>query len=112
MQITRFDFQEFVDNNTDVGENEYDITCVNQGISSRSNRAKRNVNFHDTGNYEDVDKDLDSIELKILNLQGKNDSDTYLEWEKKVDRIFYYHNYSKQKKVKLMVIEFTEYALI
>jgi hypothetical protein len=68
VQITRFDFQEFVDNNTDVGENEYDIGCVNLGISSSSFRAKRNINFHDTGNYEDVDKDLDSIELKILNL--------------------------------------------
>jgi hypothetical protein len=62
-----------------MGENDFDIACVNQGINSRSNRARRNVNFHGTGNYEDVDRDLDSIELKILNLQGKNDPDTYLE---------------------------------
>jgi hypothetical protein len=37
------------------------------------------------GNYEDVDGDLDSIKLKILNSQGKNDPETYLKWEKKVD---------------------------
>ena len=35
-----------------------------------------------------------------------------MEWEKKVDWIFYCHNYSEQKKVKLVIIEFTEYALI
>ena len=67
MQNARFDFQEFVNRNIDVGENDYDITCVSQGISSRLNRAKRNVNFHGTRNYEDVDRDLDSIKLKIPN---------------------------------------------
>ena len=59
-----------------------------------------------------VDGDLDAIKLKIPSFQGKNDLETYLEWEKKVDWIFYCHNYSKAKKVKLVVIEFTDYALI
>jgi len=35
-----------------------------------------------------------------------------LEWEKKVDWIFECHNYSEAKKVKLVVIEFTDYTLI
>jgi hypothetical protein len=35
-----------------------------------------------------------------------------LEWEKKVGWIFDCHSYSEQKKVKLVIIEFTEYALI
>jgi hypothetical protein len=35
-----------------------------------------------------------------------------LEWEKKVDWIFDCHNYLEVKKVKLVVIEFTDYALI
>jgi hypothetical protein len=35
-----------------------------------------------------------------------------LEWEKKVDWIFDCHNYLEAKKVKLVVIEFTDYALI
>jgi hypothetical protein len=55
---------------------------------------------------------LDSIKLKIPNFQGKNDCEAYLKWEKKVDWIFYCHNYSEQKKVKLVVIKFTEYACI
>jgi hypothetical protein len=35
-----------------------------------------------------------------------------LEWEKKVDWIFDCHNYLETKKVKLVVIKFTDYALI
>jgi hypothetical protein len=64
------------------------------------------------GTYEDMDGDLDTIKLKIPNFQGKNDPEAYLEWEKKVDWIFDCHSYFEQKKVKLVIIEFTEYALI
>jgi hypothetical protein len=35
-----------------------------------------------------------------------------LEWEKKVELIFECYNYSEEKKVKLAVIEFTDYAMI
>jgi hypothetical protein len=35
-----------------------------------------------------------------------------LEWEKKVELIFECHNYSEEKKVKLAVIQFTDYAII
>ena len=35
-----------------------------------------------------------------------------MEWEKKVEFNFEFHNYSEEKKVKLVVIEFTDYALI
>ena len=70
------------------------------------------MNFCSMGTYEDMDGDLDTIKLKIPSFQGKNDPEAYLEWEKKVDCIFDCHSYSKQKKVKLVIIEFTEYALI
>ena len=36
----------------------------------------------------------------------------YLEREKKIELIFYCHNYSEEKKVKLAVIKFTDYAII
>ena len=35
-----------------------------------------------------------------------------MEWEKKVEFIFEYHNYSEEKKVKLVVIDFADYAII
>ena len=50
--------------------------------------------------------------MKISSVQGKNDPKAYLEWEKKVELIFECHNYSKEKKVKLVVIEITDYAII
>ena len=50
--------------------------------------------------------------MKILSFQGKSDTETYLEWEKKVEFIFECHQYSEVKKVKLAAVEFTDYALV
>jgi len=107
--LAKSDFEEFVDENADAGEDDYDFASTGQGIRSWPNRARRNVNFRCMGTYEDMDGDLDTIKLKIPNFQGKNDPEAYLEWEKKVDWIFDCHSYSEQKKVKLVVIEFTEH---
>ena len=43
---------------------------------------------------------LGSIKMKILSFQGKNDLETYLEWEKKIELAFDCHNYSELKKGK------------
>jgi hypothetical protein len=59
-----------------------------------------------------VDRNLGSIKMKIPYFQGRTDSEAYLEWEKKIELIFDCHNYSEEKKVKLAVIEFTDYAII
>jgi len=59
-----------------------------------------------------VDRNLGSIKMKIPSFQGRTDPKAYLEWEKKIELIFYCHNYSEEKKVKLAVIEFTDYAII
>ena len=79
----RSDFEEFVDENTDEGEDDYDFVSTGQGIKSGPNRARRNVNFRRMRTYEDMDGDLDTIKLKNHSFQGKNDPDAYLEWEKK-----------------------------
>jgi len=47
------------------------------------------VNFHGIGNNKNIDRDLDSIKLKIPNFQGKSDLEAYSEWKKKVDWIFF-----------------------
>ena len=89
------DFEKYVDENADVGEDDYDFAFIGQGIRSGPHRSRRNVNFHGMGNYEDMDGD--TIKMKIPNFQGKNDLKAYLEWEKKVNLIFDCHSYSKQK---------------
>ena len=50
--------------------------------------------------------------MTIPMFQGKNDLELYLEWERKVEYVFDYHNYSEEKNVKLVVVEFTDYASI
>jgi hypothetical protein len=67
----RSDFEEFVDENADASEDDYDYASAGQGIRSGPNMARRNVNFQGMGNYEDMDGDLDTIKLKIPNFQSK-----------------------------------------
>ena len=62
--------------------------------------------------YEEFDRNLGSIKMKIPLFQGNNNPEAYLEWEKKVERVFDCPRYSKEKKVKLSAIEFTNYATI
>jgi hypothetical protein len=69
----RSDFEEFIDENADAGEDDYDLASAGKEIRSGPNRARRNVNFRGMGTYEDMDEDLDTIKLKIPNYQGKND---------------------------------------
>jgi hypothetical protein len=84
----RSNFKEFVDENVDASEEDYGFAFAGQGIRFGPNRVRRNVNFYGMGNYEEMDRDLDTIKLKIPKFQGKNDPEAYLEWEKKVDWIF------------------------
>jgi len=59
-----------------------------------------------------VERNLGSIKMKIPLFQGRTDPEAYLEWAKKIELIFDCHNYSEEKKVKLAVIEFANYAII
>ena len=49
-----------------------------------------------------TNRNLGNIKMKISSFQGKNNPKAYLEWEMKVEL----------KKVKLAVIEFTDYDII
>lgn len=64
------------------------------------------------GGRFDLDKNVGTIKMRISIFLGKNDLDAYLEWERKVDLIFECHNYSKDKKVKLAIIEVREYVIL
>jgi len=71
----------------------------------RSNDRRRRVGSR-------RDSHLGSIKMMIPAFKGKNDPELYLEWERKVEHVFDCHNYSDEKKVKLAVVEFTDYASI
>ncbi|KAH0667855.1 hypothetical protein KY290_027485 [Solanum tuberosum] len=48
--------------------------------------------------------------MKMPSFKGTRDPDLYLDWERRVEAIFDCHNYSEGKKVKLVVVEFSDYA--
>jgi hypothetical protein len=73
------------------------------------NNRRPGGRFREVRNRED--NNLGGIKMKIPSFQGRSDPEAYLEWEKKMEFVFDCHNYSKTKKVKLAVIEFSEYAI-
>ncbi|XP_019240067.1 PREDICTED: uncharacterized protein LOC109220062 [Nicotiana attenuata] len=58
------------------------------------------------------DDNISSIKMKMPSFKGTRDPYLYLDWERKVEAIFDCHNYSEGKKVKLVVVEFSDYAAI
>uniref|UniRef100_A0A2N9G2H0 Retrotransposon gag domain-containing protein n=1 Tax=Fagus sylvatica TaxID=28930 RepID=A0A2N9G2H0_FAGSY len=93
------------------GEDEEDLASE---VGSGRHRRVRCERGHEgnLGGRDGVDRNLGSIKMKIPSFQGRTDPEVYLEWEKKIDLVFDCHNYSEEKKVKLAVIEFTDYAII
>ena len=116
------DYKDFEEDVDDIGNEGFkdEIIGHREGFWQPKNRRDygnrtrgqfgQRENFRSVGGHTDLDGDLDAIKLKIPSLP--NDPEAYLEWEKKVDLIFYCHNYSEVKKVKMIVIEFMDYTLI
>jgi len=86
-------------------EEEYDFMMGRNRC--RGDRRERNYR-----RFDHRDGSLSNIKMKIPSFQGRNDPEIYLECEKKMEFIFDCHNYSDAKKVKLVVIEFTDYAIV
>ena len=94
-----------IDNLDEMGESE------SSHWSERGNpqRSQRN---RIPRNRDRPDDNLKNIKMSIPPFQGKNDPESYLEWEKKMELVFECHNYSENKKVKLAAIEFSDYAIV
>ncbi|KAG2411370.1 hypothetical protein I3760_Q007100 [Carya illinoinensis] len=97
----------------DEGDGEDEENLISEVGMGRHRGVRRERGFRGNPRGRDgVDRDLESIKMKIPSFQGRTDPEAYLEWEKKIELIFECHNYSEEKKVKLAVIEFTDYAII
>ena len=55
---------------------------------------------------------IKGIKMKIPPFQGKSDPDTYLEWESRVELVFDCNDYTDAQKLRLAVVEFTDYAIV
>ncbi|KAG2411212.1 hypothetical protein I3760_Q021100 [Carya illinoinensis] len=97
----------------DEGDGEDEEDLISEVGMGRHRGVRRERGFRGNPRGRDgVDRDLESIKMKIPSFQGRTDPEAYLEWEKKIELTFECHNYSEEKKVKLAVIEFTDYAII
>jgi hypothetical protein len=52
------------------------------------------------------------LKFTIPKFDGGSDPEAYLTWELKVDKFFCLHNYSKEKTMAMVALEFDDYALI
>lgn len=60
---------------------------------------------------DEVDGGMNNIKMCIPPFKGMSDLEAYLEWEKRVELIFEYQNYSEEKKVMIAVLELTDYVI-
>ncbi|KAL1225221.1 hypothetical protein V5N11_002418 [Cardamine amara subsp. amara] len=81
--------------------------CHHSGSSHRSQRRQRRFR-EDGGHQQD---NFNGLKLRIPPFHGKNDPDTYLEWEKKIELVFNCQHYTEANRVKVAATEFYDYAL-
>ena len=104
---------DFDDNHEDEFGDEEDQASLNRGGKFMPRGERHGRGFRRDLRWQDgTDRNLGNMKMKLLLFLGKKDPEAYLEWEKKVDLIFECHNYFEKKKVKLVVIKFTDYAII
>lgn len=70
----------------------------------------RDFERNDDGYYEE--REFGKIKMKIPTSKVKSDPEAYLECDKMVELVFYCHRYSEITKMRLVVVEFTDYSVI
>ena len=101
------------DDHEDEFEDEEDQASLNNEGKFMPRGERHGKGFQKDPRWQDgTDRNLGNIKMKIPLFQGKNDLEAYLELEKNVELIFECHNYFEEKKVKHIIIEFTDYAII
>ncbi|KAF1868007.1 hypothetical protein Lal_00043697 [Lupinus albus] len=66
----------------------------------------------DHGGMRREETHVESVKVKVPQFVGLNNPEAYLKWELRIEQLFEYHNYSKEKKVKVAASEFKEYAMV
>ena len=90
------------------------------GVRSRHREDKHVRNTcHERRHGENViggrnreDCHLGSVKMKIPLFRGTYNSDVYLRWEEKVEKVFAYHDYSEKEKIRIASLAFSDHAVI
>jgi len=61
---------------------------------------------------EHIEDKIEGVKVQIPSFKVKSDLEAYLKWEMKIEQLFACHNYTKEMKLKVATMEFTNYALI
>ncbi|KAA0032636.1 Transposon Ty3-I Gag-Pol polyprotein [Cucumis melo var. makuwa] len=96
-------------------EGMFDLNAHERQHGGRGNvrgRGRNNLaNVMQPRRMERVHEDRDGgVKLKIPPFTGTADSETYLQWERKIEHVFDCNTFSENKKMKLAIAEFTNYA--
>ncbi|TYK09767.1 uncharacterized protein E5676_scaffold127G00510 [Cucumis melo var. makuwa] len=96
-------------------EGMFDLNAHERQLGGRENvrgRGRNNLaNVMQPRRMKRVHEDRDEgVKLKIPHFTGMADSETYLQWERKIEHVFYSNTFSENKKMKLAIVEFTNYA--
>ncbi|TYK26105.1 F15O4.13 [Cucumis melo var. makuwa] len=96
-------------------EGMFDLNAHERQLGGRGNvrgRGRNNLaNVMQPRRMERVHEDRDGgVKLKIPPFTGTADSETYLQWERKIEHVFDCNTFSENKKMKLAIAEFTNYA--
>ncbi|KAA0067207.1 uncharacterized protein E6C27_scaffold418G00090 [Cucumis melo var. makuwa] len=75
-------------------------------------RGRNNLfNVMQPRRMERVHEDRDGgVKFKIPPFTGTTDSETYLQWKRKIEHVFDCNTFSENKKMKLAIAKFTNYA--
>jgi len=55
---------------------------------------------------------IEGIKLNVHHFKCRSNPDTYLDWEMKIEHVFSCNDYTEEQKVKLAIVEFSDYALV
>ncbi|KAA0057648.1 putative polyprotein [Cucumis melo var. makuwa] len=96
-------------------EGMFDLNAHERQLGGRGNvrgRGRNNLaNVMQPRRMERVHEDRDGgVKLKIPPFTGTTDSETYLQWERKIEHVFDCNTFSENKKMKLVIAEVTNYA--
>ncbi|KAA0066461.1 uncharacterized protein E6C27_scaffold21G005620 [Cucumis melo var. makuwa] len=96
-------------------EGMFDLNAHERQLGGRGNvrgRGRNNLaNVMQPRRMERMHEDRDGgVKLKIPPFTGTADSETYLQWERKIEHVFDCNTFSENKKMKLAIAEFTNYA--
>lgn len=90
----------------------FDLIEQERQVGGRGNvRGRGRNNFVQARRGERIHEDRDSgVKLKIPPFSGTADAKAYLEWERKIEHVFDCNIFSENKKIRLVIAEFTNHA--